>query len=385
MLKKIMLLIKGQMALWSVRGRTDPKQWIFSSVNNTEFNYNSKYLFLYVKEHFKQIHPYYVVNDREKREELEKKYGRGYFIETNTIHGMCKAMRCGVWFTSAGLPVYAVGTGKHRMIINLWHGVPLKKIVLMEAHRSKLENLYYKYIFSDNYWRILTTSEELVPVMAQSFGVKTDKIKVLGQPRNDMILEHAEERGRLADLVTDLLEYKKAILYAPTYRDDGSLKLFPFEDMDIGRLENYLEDHQILLCLRAHIEDTGICSKYVRHRIIDLSSDTIEDIAEYLPEFDLLITDYSSIYIDFLLLDRPVIFLPYDKEVYLSERGMNFEYDAVTPGDKPENFEAFLEAVQRGLYADVNDKERRRVNEKLNQVTTPCSEKICRMILNEME
>ena len=38
MLKKIMLLIKGQMALWSVRGRTDPKQWIFSSVNNTEFN-----------------------------------------------------------------------------------------------------------------------------------------------------------------------------------------------------------------------------------------------------------------------------------------------------------------------------------------------------------
>ena len=48
------------------------------------------------------------------------------------------------------------------------------------------------------------------------------------------------------------------------------------------------------------------------------------DIADI---FDILITDYSSIYIDYLLLDRPLIFLPYDKEQYLKGRGMNFEYD----------------------------------------------------------
>lgn len=66
------------------------------------------------------------------------------------------------------------------------------------------------------------------------------------------------------------------------------------------------------------------------------------DIADI---FDILITDYSSIYIDYLLLDRPLIFLPYDKEQYLKGRGMNFEYDKVTPGAKPDSQQKFIDAI----------------------------------------
>ena len=57
--------------------------------------------------------------------------------------------------------------------------------------------------------------------------------------------------------------------------------------------------------------------------------------------FDLLVTDYSSIYIDYLLTEKPIVFLPYDKEQYLEGRGMNFGYDEVTPGPKPETMRSF--------------------------------------------
>ncbi|MCP4220690.1 MAG: hypothetical protein GY765_39045, partial [bacterium] len=59
----------------------------------------------------------------------------------------------------------------------------------------------------------------------------------------------------------------------------------------------------------------------------------LKDIYPFLPLADLLITDYSSIYFDYLLLDRPIVFFPYDLETYINEeRGLIFEYDRLTPG-----------------------------------------------------
>ena len=382
MRKKLLQLLKGQLALWISTGSTDRQLWIFSSTNNTEFNYNSKYLFLYVKEHFPQVKPRYVVNEPKLRAELSKKYGAEYFIETQTLAGMKQALRAGVWFTSAGLPVYAFGSGRKRTIVNLWHGVPLKKIALLEEHASTLSKLYFRQVFSKNYKYILTTSTELVPIMAASFGVKEDKIKVWGQPRNDVILETKDKS--LKDICGKLPAYRKAILYAPTYRENGEAKLFPFSDVDRKRLEGFLKEKELLLCLRTHLEEKELCTSYTAERVIDVGANVIDDISEYLSCFDVLITDYSSIYIDYLLLDRPMIFLPYDKEEYLSVRGMNFKYEEVTPGEQPETFADFLKALEHALYADTFAGERKRVNSRFNEVQKPCCQYICETIY-EME
>ena len=72
MRNKWIQLLKGQIALWLAGKHTEPQKWIFSSVENREFNYNSKYLFLYVKEHFPQIEPYYVVNDEKNAENWKR-------------------------------------------------------------------------------------------------------------------------------------------------------------------------------------------------------------------------------------------------------------------------------------------------------------------------
>ena len=103
------------------------------------------------------------------------------------------------------------------------------------------------------------------------------------------------------------------------------------------------------------------------------------DTYEVLNMCDVLITDYSSIYIDYLLTDKPMIFLPYDRQQYLDGRGMNFDYDDVTPGPKPETFNDFLDALSP--KEDFWKSERTRVNRLFNEIQHPCAADICNKVL----
>ena len=359
--------------------RPDSHIWLFSSTDNSHYNYNSRYLFEYVKENLPEITPLFVINDPELRNSLSSKYGKQYFIETGSIQGIRQALSAGVWFTSAGLPAYGTGLHKKRLIINLWHGVPLKKIALLDPNLKKAARIYFKKIFSENYTCILTTSHELIPLMARSFAVSEDKIKVWGQPRNDGLFQKNDCREILGQLFPDLPEYTKTVLYAPTFRDYGQVQLFPFKDFDQEQLEAFLEEKNMLLFIRTHVAEQGSAAPYLGKRIRFLGNEQAEDVTGILNIFDCLITDYSSIYIDYLLTDKPMIFLPYDRQQYLDGRGMNFDYDDVTPGPKPETFNDFLDALSP--KEDFWKSERTRVNRLFNEIQHPCAADICNKVL----
>lgn len=359
--------------------RPDSHIWLFSSTDNSHYNYNSRYLFEYVKENLPEITPLFVINDSELRNSLSSKYGKQYFIETESIQGIRQALSAGVWFTSAGLPAYGIGLHKKRLIINLWHGVPLKKIALLDPNLKKAARIYFKKIFSENYTCILTTSHELIPLMARSFAVSEDKIKVWGQPRNDGLFQKNDCRKILGQLFPDLPEYTKTVLYAPTFRDYGQVQLFPFKDFDQEQLEAFLEEKNMLLFIRTHVAEQGSAAPYLGKRIRFLGNEQAEDVTGILNIFDCLITDYSSIYIDYLLTDKPMIFLPYDRQQYLDGRGMNFDYDDVTPGPKPETFNDFLDALSP--KENFWKSERTRVNRLFNEIQHPCAADICNKVL----
>ena len=359
--------------------RPDSHIWLFSSTDNSHYNYNSRYLFEYVKENLPEITPLFVINDPELRNSLSSKYGKQYFIETESIQGIRQALSAGVWFTSAGLPAYGTGLHKKRLIINLWHGVPLKKIALLDPNLKKAARIYFKKIFSENYTCILTTSHELIPLMARSFAVSEDKIKVWGQPRNDGLFQKNDCREILGQLFPDLPEYTKTVLYAPTFRDYGQVQLFPFKDFDQKQLEAFLDEKNMLLFIRTHVAEQGSAAPYLGKRIRFLGNEQADDVTGILNIFDCLITDYSSIYIDYLLTDKPMIFLPYDRQQYLDGRGMNFDYDDVTPGPKPETFNDFLDALSP--KEDFWKSERTRVNRLFNEIQHPCAADICNKVL----
>lgn len=381
MLNKIMNMVKAQ--LYCGKGKLDYTAWIFSSVDNNNFNYNSKYLFQYVREHLPEITPRFVIDDADKRRILAEEYGNQYFISSQTGEGLRTILQSGVWITSAGLPAYTLKNNPDRIVVNLWHGIPLKKIALMEENAGRLQKLYFRKLFSEKYTYVLTTSSHLVSVMAKSFAVPANRVKVWGQPRNDAILQGASRDEFLRRIDVEPEKCSKLILYAPTFRDGKDTWLFPFEDYDGEALGEFLEKRGWYMCLRTHLSEHLDISRFSGNHIRFANADVADDIAQWMGCFDLLITDYSSIYLDYLLLEKPMIFLPYDKEEYLKNRGMNFPYDKVTPGPKPQSQREFLDCMEKLLGdGDSYCAKRRKCNDYFNQVKEPCCGQICEQILH---
>ena len=153
----------------------------------------------------------------------------------------------------------------------------------------------------------------------------------------------------------------------------------PRKAFDQEQLEAFLEEKNMLLFIRTHVAEQGSAAPYLGKRIRFLGNEQAEDVTGILNIFDCLITDYSSIYIDYLLTDKPMIFLPYDRQQYLDGRGMNFDYDDVTPGPKPETFNDFLDALSP--KEDFWKSERTRVNRLFNEIQHPCAADICNKVL----
>lgn len=385
MKEKMILIVKALIARIFLKKKINHNAWVFSSTENKKYNYNSKYLFEYVKENLgAQITPYYVINDKKERERLQSVYGKQYFIETRTIKGIRHVLNCGVWFTSAGLPIYGTSLKKEHLIVNLWHGVPLKKIALLDPNLNRIARIFFRSFFSKNYSHIVTTSNRLKQIMMKSFAVPEAVIKVWGQPRNDGIFQKKDRKQILSRLYNKLPNYEKAILYAPTFRDKSKTILFPFKDFSIEEANLFLEKNQCILFIRTHVNDKSEITLKHHPRIFFMNSDIVDDVTDVLNIFDLLITDYCSIYIDFLLTRHPILFLPYDQEEYMKDRGFNFEYDKVSPGPKPQDKQQFFMEAQKLLdNPKYYLEERIKLNQYFNEIQEICSPKICQLIMEE--
>ena len=131
---------------------------------------------------------------------------------------------------------------------------------------------------------------------------------------------------------------------------------------DLDGIQEFCEKYDYYFVIKKlfyHKAEKEPVEKYTR--IMDMTSEQI-DTQMLLLETDIMITDYSSIYIDYMLLDRPILFYAYDYEEYLKEdREMYFSYEDVTPGPKIWSAEGILpelEKVARGERYSKEERER---------------------------
>ena len=234
---------------------------------------------------------------------------------------------------------------KSKNIINLWHGIPLKRLSLQVKgiREAKSRSRFQKFS------SICAASTFEQFLLASCFEMHIDDIWITGTPRNDYLLYPNNELLQEHSYLN-----KKVILYAPTWREYGDRSsFFPFEDKDLERLNAFLETQDAYLLMRGHREEMErISENYGEEklsRILPAHQEFFPDAQRLLAHVDVLVTDYSSIYLDFLLLDQPMIFIPYDLEQYQSYRGFLFDYDTHTPGDKVGTQAEFIASIDRAL------------------------------------
>lgn len=264
--------------------------------------------------------------------------------------------------------------------VNTWHGTPIKTL----GDQVKGEFLTYGNI-SRNLLQctdLAVGNEWTAEVMLKDFGVKnlfSGQLLTEGVARIDELVtlsEDAKEQHRIR--LVGAAEERPILLYAPTWRGEVNT--------DIADSFNLEAELQVIKLMEA----SGYRVFYSAHRFVkELAVDS--ELSRYLlppgtnsydvmPLIDVLVTDYSSIFFDYLALRKPVVFYTYDLDEYLCTRGL---YDISFPGpvcrDLSE-FQVALETLRNGI--DEFQTEREKFIEKYlpNEDGRACDRIIDKMI-----
>ncbi len=221
--------------------------------------------------------------------------------------------------------------GKNTQVVQLWHGIPLKKIMFdVFGGRQSTKNIFGRFVdWLSPYNRhrndiVIATSELTQKILAKAFRIPISNVLTCGFPRNDIFFKKTEK--------TENQQFQ--CIYMPTFRGGiaSECDLFEKYGFDINRMEAELTKHNIQLTLRMHPVNKPpyqIVKEIKNSTAIKL--DAGNDIYQSINQYDCLITDYSSIYFDFLLSNKPIVFAPFDLEVYKTrERALYFEFEEVT-------------------------------------------------------
>ncbi|CAG21061.1 CDP-glycerol glycerophosphotransferase family protein [Photobacterium profundum] len=365
--KYIRLLIFKMVWLLDIIIPKNNHQILFSSNSRNVFSGNSKALY----------------NDFINDENFIIKYTVKSFnndinyIDIKSLRGVWYFLRSRVVIGTHGLSDFYYDFSSRKIFIQTWHGTPLKKLGLCDENNANNLNEVHKHIKKISYF--LSPSNMVSSSLVRCFGLPENKLLEIGYPRNDCLI-----KSSCPNELHSKYKAKRVILYAPTFRDWTSVVLFPFENFEYNQLEKLLDKLDAVLLVRSHVNEK-FKTDCISDRIISFDSNECVDVNDILGEVDLLITDYSSIYFDYLLLDRPSIFIPYDLEEYREKRGFLYDdYDNLMVGDKVYNQEEFLDSIKSNFEYDKYSKLRSGVNNMLNYYQTDnTSSYIKKLLINK--
>lgn len=319
----------------------DNNIWIFGGHQGT-FSDNTKYFFLYVAENYPKIKSIWITKNKALVKDLRSRGLEAYY--QMSFKGVFYSLRAKVYIFHSHLYDINLSTSSGTIKVNLWHGIPIKRVRFSSLKKGNLESKFVssfrnKFTYPQFFIKsdfILSTSKRVTKYFSEAFRLKEKAFLEFGYPRNeilnyreDTILDFIKKYEPIASkkLIYDLASYKKVFIYMPTWRDNGR-DFVQSAGFDFEKLNTVLQDKNYLLLLKLH-PYTTIEINLDRYKHIMLLQNNI-DIYPILPFTDCLITDYSSVYFDYHLMNKEIILFPFDKDEYIDkDREMYYDYSQV--------------------------------------------------------
>lgn len=259
---------------------------------------------------------------------------------------------------------------KKRINLQLWHGMPVKTIGYTE------KNIPYRtlkaYKRNQNSFFFVTSDIFKISMIA-SFLMHPNKVYITGQPKTDCIFKQ-QNLAKIKDFI-HADKFSKIVIYAPTYKEalrncdcrevqHEFNNIFYMDDYSQEQFYKLLEDKNILFMVKPHPFEESIYKSFEQNNVFNhpnikiIYNKDLNTRGLYFYEFfkiaDLMITDFSSIGIDYLITKKPIIFLNSLAEEYNKNRGFTLEdnYKIMMPGEKVYNFNQLLKAIEDAILAD---------------------------------
>ena len=238
----------------------------------------------------------------------------------------------------------AISALKHKKnleIVQIWHAMgAIKKFGYQvldkkEGSDSKVAKIMEMHA---NYNCITCTSKETRKIYAEAFNTNIEKIKILGMPSIDYLLEkNCEIDNNIQDLYKEYprLKERKNIVYVPTFRKENEIDVQPLIDL--------VDEKKYNLIIKLHpLDNTQIDNKY--------KIDSKYNTEELLKIADYVITDYSAVAFEAATLDKPLFFYLYDINEYTNTRGLNINLNKEMKNSTKTNISDILEIIENDTY-----------------------------------
>ena len=349
------------------------KRLAFGSYRGS-FSDNSKYLFIYAAEHCKDLDVCWLSVNRQTVKHVRSLGMPAYWVLSPI--GAWKALRAKYWFINSYTSDIMYCLSGNAVVINLWHGVGLKKCEF-NIKSGALADRFVKKTFKERFYHpesfrrpnYLLSSTEFQSVMfASAFRIPTERCLELGYPRNQ-ILPWPKERVKAfvekyepketSELIQRMEQFDKVFIYMPTWRD-SQLNIFT-QQFDLEALNKVLADQNALMLLKPHPNtQTNDITSYSNIKLVNRTT----DVYGVLPFTDVLITDYSSILYDYLLMPakESILFL-YDYNEYVRDRDFYYPFVENVVGKQVVSFEELLDCIRNNDYHSL-DADKKKVVDK---------------------
>lgn len=343
--------------------------WVFGAWKGEKYNDNPKYLFEYVNRHCPDVRAVWLTrNEKARQIVLAKGYRCHHPLSlAGLYYSLCSSIN--VFCVSVLKDTHVLWPQK--ININLWHGIPLKKIEfdnkisgsLSETPSTvrRIKDAVYPFLARRSPDTVVVASSmDEKKSLTTAFLIEPENIVVAGSPRLDTFSAQNDSKGQGCN-----------VLYMPTHRGEGEMNVTDLLMRELDVIDTGLDGTDCTFYVKLHFYNQHEVRAQRSYRnIVFMTDEMIEqDIYSFLPNVDILITDYSSVYFDFLLANRPIIFAPFDYEDYLKkDRELYYDYEEVTPGPKCRNWEEVVQWIQAfssdpQLYAS----ERKAVKDRFHQ------------------
>lgn len=329
----------------------EKKLFVFESA--PDFADNSRGFWEYLKNN-ENVDTFWCVRDENMCRRMQEKGIRCALFGTNEANEMIERADC--FITSSFEFAYA--KRKNQIHVSAWHGFPLKLIGYFDSASPNTDFMNLKVITAQS--DIITATSRTCQLnMSGMLSVDPNKVKVTGFPRNDLLYTENGKENLKKLLNVDL--NSKFIFYLPTMRkglkDEGKQfedNIFNYDDYDVQALDAFLAENNAYIVAKFHFADQEYYKKNnfeIPKRMVLLDTSTMNEqlltIYHIMNAFDVLITDYSSVYVDYLLLDRPIVFSCPDLEKYKKDRGFVVEDPSLLmPGILVRNQKQLINALR---------------------------------------
>ena len=243
---------------------------------------------------------------------------------------------------------------KGQKVVQLWHGPGAFKTFGL-SRGDKKTGFLHKYLTHRNYTDAIVTSKEIKWCFAEAFGMKEDNIHAVGFPRTDIFFDKEYIKKTKDNFYKEYpeLKNKKIIMFAPTYRGVSlPLSYYDYKQLDVDKIYKDLhKDYVFIIKLHPGLvgskERDEFNEKVAKYPDFYKDFTHYRDINDLLLTTDVLITDYSSVIFDYLLVDKPIVYFAYDLHEYEDGRGLYYKFDKYVYGEVAKNSNELISAIKK--------------------------------------